>query len=355
MTIQTRGGDQLIVRKSGRAGRITMNNPKALNALTMEMSYGIEDALDAFRDDDGVDLVIIDAAGDRAFGAGGDVKELAIRGREGDVDFSRRFFGDEYLMNAALSGFAKPVVTMVDGIVMGGGVGVSGHGSHRIVSEKTVLAMPECGIGLIPDVGGTWLLSRGPGRVGEWLGLTGARIGAADAITAGFADVFVPSSEFPHLIEGLEATGDVSILEDAAQEPEPGEIPGLQAQIDRCFEGTDPEAIVARLQAEGEWGAKQAKAILRGCPLSVHCTLELLDRARKAGKIEDCLVQEYRFAARCIDEGEFLEGIRAQLIDKDRNPQWAAPNLGDVTSEKVASMLAPVPSGDWPDHLTQDA
>ena len=214
-----------------------------------------------------------------------------------------------------------------------------------------MLAMPECGIGLIPDVGGTWLLSRGPGRVGEWLGLTGARIGAADAIAAGFADIFVPSAEFPALIEGLEATGDVSILKDAARDPEPGEIPALQAAIDRCFAGTDPEAIVARLQDEGgDWAAKQAKAILRGCPLSVHCTLELLDRARKASKIEDCLVQEFRFAARCIEEGEFLEGIRAQLIDKDRNPQWAAPNLSDVSAEKVEAMLAPLPGGDWPEH-----
>ena len=348
MTIDTRGGELLIVRKAGRAGRITMNNPKALNALTMEMSYGLEDALDAFRDDEDVDLVVIDAEGDRAFGAGGDVKELAVRGRAGDADFSRTFFGDEYRMNAALANFEKPIVSMVDGIVMGGGVGVAGHCSHRIVSEKTMLAMPECGIGLIPDVGGTWLLARGPGRVGEWLGLTGARVGAADAIAAGFADTYVPSSEFPHLIEGLEATGDVTILGDAAREPEPGEIPALKGAIDRCFAGTDPEAILAALDAEGtEWAAKQAKAIRRGCPLSVHCTLELLDRARRASKIEDCLVEEFRFAARCIEEGEFLEGIRAQLIDKDRNPQWRWPNLSDIGPEKVASMLAPLPGGDW--------
>ena len=179
--IQTRGGDHLIVRRVGRAGRITMNNPKALNALTYEMSLGLEDAMDAWRGDDAVDLIVIDAAGDRAFGAGGDVKELYMRGKAGDSAYAAKFFGDEYRMNAALSTYAKPVVTMVDGIVMGGGVGVSGHGSHRVVSEKTVLAMPECAIGLVPDVGGTWLLARGPGRVGEWLGLTGARVGAADA------------------------------------------------------------------------------------------------------------------------------------------------------------------------------
>jgi enoyl-CoA hydratase len=345
--IQTRGGDALIVRRIGRAGRITMNNPKALNALTYEMSLGLEDAMDAWRNDPAVDLIVIDASGDRAFGAGGDVKELYSRGKAGDSAYARTFFGDEYRMNAALSTYAKPVVTMVDGIVMGGGVGVSGHGSHRVVSEKTVLAMPECAIGLVPDVGGTWLLARGPGRVGEWLGLTGARVGAADAIAAGFADSFVPSSAFPALIAALEATGDVNEIAIASASPAPGIIPALQAAIDRCFAGLDPVAILTRLDAEGaDWAASAAKAIRRSCPLSVWCTLELLDQGRAATDIRQALTNEFRFSARCTDEGEFLEGVRAQLVDKDRNPQWAAPALTDITPAKVAAMLAPLPGGD---------
>lgn len=345
--IQTRGGDHLIVRRIGRAGRITMNNPKALNALTYDMSLGLEDAMDAWRDDDAVDLIVIDAAGDRAFGAGGDVKELYTRGKAGDSAYAAKFFGDEYRMNAALSTYAKPVVTMVDGIVMGGGVGVSGHGSHRVVSEKTVLAMPECAIGLVPDVGGTWLLARGPGRVGEWLGLTGARVGAADAIEAGFADSFVPSDKFPALIAALESTGDVGEIAKAAATPEPGIIPGLRADIDRCFAGTDPIAILARLDAvDADWAKSAAKSIRRGCPLSVWCTLELLERARHARDIKEALMHEFRFSARCTDEGEFLEGVRAQLVDKDRNPQWAAASLSDITADKLTSMLAPLPGGD---------
>lgn len=345
--VKTRGGDHLIARRIGRAGRITMNNPKALNALTYDMSLGLEDAMDAWRHDPAVDLIVIDAAGDRAFGAGGDVKELYSRGKAGDSAYARTFFGDEYRMNAALSTYAKPVVTMVDGIVMGGGVGVSGHGSHRVVSEKTVLAMPECAIGLVPDVGGTWLLGRGPGRVGDWLGLTGARIGAADAITAGFADSFVLSADFPALIAALEETGDVAAIAAVAGTPEPGIIPGLRADIDRCFAGIDPVVIVARLEAENaDWAHAAAKAIARSCPLSVWCSLELLDRARRATDIREALMHEFRFSARCTDEGEFLEGVRAQLVDKDRNPQWAAPRLTDITPDKVASMLAPLPGGD---------
>jgi enoyl-CoA hydratase len=345
--IPTRGGDHLIVRRIGRAGRITMNNPKALNALTYDMSLGLEDAMDAWRNDPAVDLIVIDAAGDRAFGAGGDVKELYVRGKAGDSAYAAKFFGDEYRMNAALSTYDKPVVTMVDGIVMGGGVGVSGHGSHRVVSEKTVLAMPECAIGLVPDVGGTWLLARGPGRVGEWLGLTGARVGAADAIEAGFADSFVPSAAFPALIAALETTGDVAQIAKVAATPEAGIIPGLRAEIDRCFAGTDPVAILGRCDAaDADWARSAAKAIRRSCPLSVWCTLELLARGRQAKDIKEALMHEFRFSARCTDEGEFLEGVRAQLVDKDRNPQWAAAALTDITADKLASMLAPLPGGD---------
>jgi enoyl-CoA hydratase len=345
--IQTRGGDALIVRRIGRAGRITMNNPKALNALTYEMSLGLEDAMDAWRNDPAVDLIVIDASGDRAFGAGGDVKELYVRGKAGDSAYAAKFFGDEYRMNAALSTYAKPIVTMVDGIVMGGGVGVSGHGSHRVVSEKTVLAMPECAIGLVPDVGGTWLLARGPGRVGEWLGLTGARVGAADAILSGFADSFVSSADFPALIAALEETGEVAEIAKVAGDPAPGIIPGLRAEIDRCFAGVDPILIVRRLDAvDADWAKSAAKAIRRSCPLSIWCSLELLERARHATDIREALMHEFRFSARCTDEGEFLEGVRAQLVDKDRNPQWAAAELIDITPDKVASMLAPLPGGD---------
>jgi enoyl-CoA hydratase/carnithine racemase len=198
----------IAIRKEGRAGRITLARPRALNALTWEMCLAIEAALDGWRDDAEVALLVIDAEGERAFCAGGDVAAVHARAVAGDHDYGRRFWTDEYRMNAKLFNFPRPVASFMQGFVMGGGVGVGGHASHRVVGESAQVAMPECGIGLVPDVGGSLLLARAPGRLGEYLGVTGARMGPGDAIHAGFADYFVPEAAWEALKAELCATGD---------------------------------------------------------------------------------------------------------------------------------------------------
>jgi len=341
---------ELIVAVDRRAGRLTLNRPKALNAVTYAMVTEIENALLAWRDDPAVQLVVIDAAPGRAFAAGGDIRDLYDHGKAGDFAFGRRFWADEYRMNALIAGYPKPIVTLVDGIVMGGGVGVASHASHRVVSEKTMLAMPECGIGLIPDVGGTFRLARAPGRLGEYMALTGARIGAADALLTGFADFHVPSDRLAALTDRLAETGDpleiAGFATDPAAAEEPSVAPFLAAirpGIDESFSAPNPLAILAALRPRAEpWAQDAAKAIRRGAPLSVACALVAVREARKAERIEDALALEYRFSYRCSEEGEFLEGIRAAVVDKDRDPNWAIPRLEDVTPERVAAMLAPL-------------
>ncbi|MEM6441337.1 MAG: enoyl-CoA hydratase/isomerase family protein [Pseudomonadota bacterium] len=344
---------ELILRKDGRAGRITLNRPKALNAVTDGMVKGIAQALDEWEQDDEIALLVIDAAGDRAFAAGGDIKDLYEQGRAQNFWWGREFWANEYRMNARIASYPKPIVTVVDGIVMGGGVGVSAHASHRVVTEKTVLAMPECGIGLIPDVGGTFFLAYAPGRLGEFFGLTGTRMGAADAIHTGFADSYVPRIRIPKMIEQLCATGSTAVVAahvaDAMAIREPAVLPlgpVLRDKIDQAFQARYATEIVERLEAMGgEWAESTVKAIRRACPLSVACCLLAIRKARGMTRIEDALANEYRFAWRCSEEGEFLEGIRAAVVDKDRAPKWKLARLEDVTPERAQSMMAPL--GDY--------
>ena len=345
----------LLIATEGRAGRITMNRPKALNALSWDMSLALEKALNGWKDDDAVSLVVIDACEGRAFGAGGDIKKMWEHGSKGDYAYARGFWSDEYRMNALLRNYPKPIVSMVDGIVMGGGVGIASNCSHRVFSEKTLLAMPETGIGLLPDVGGTFILSRAPGRVGEYLGLTGTRIGVADAIFAGFADWFVPSAQLKALTEALCASGDVAEIQKFKRPPESAVNPevapfvaGLQAEIDEVFDGSTPMGIVETLQeTEADWAKDAAKAILRACPLSVASTLIAVRHSREMSTIEEALAEEYRFTYRSQEEGELNEGVRAQIVDKDRNPKWASPRLQDVWPDRAMAMLAPLGEHEW--------
>jgi enoyl-CoA hydratase len=344
---------ELLLRKDGRAGRITLNRPKALNAVTYGMVKGIAKALDEWEADDEVQLLVIDAAGDRAFAAGGDIKDLYEQGRAGNFRWGREFWADEYRMNARIASYPKPIVTIVDGIVMGGGVGVSAHASHRVVTERTVLAMPECGIGLIPDVGGTFFLAYAPGRLGEFFGLTGTRMGAADAIHTGFADSYVPRIRIPKMIEQLCATGSPAVVAAhvadalAIREPAVSPLgPVLRDKIDEAFQARYAVEIIERLEKMGgDWAESTVKAIRRACPLSVACCLLAVRKARGMTRIEDALANEYRFAWRCSEEGEFLEGIRAAVVDKDREPKWKLARLEDVTPERAQAMLAPL--GDY--------
>lgn len=335
--------DEIRIRIVGKVGRITLNRPKALNALTYDMAVAIEKALDEWTGGDEVEMIVIDAEGDRAFCAGGDIADLYASGKAGDFEFGRKFWADEYRLNAKIANCPIPYVAIMDGITMGGGVGISVHGSDRIVTERSMIAMPECGIGLVPDVGGSLTLSRAPGHLGEYLGLTGYRMGPGDAVLAGFGDVEVASADLPKLVKRLEETADLSVISEFAG---PADAPALAPHLDRidaCFSKASALECVQALEADGgEWETQTAKLIRRSCPLSIACAFEIIRRCRTLDTIEEVLALEYRFTARSMSHGEFVEGIRAQIIDKDRNPQWATPRLEDVTGEQIEAMLAPL-------------
>ncbi|MGR3378788.1 enoyl-CoA hydratase/isomerase family protein [Salipiger abyssi] len=327
----------------GRAGRITLTRPKALNALDHEMCLAIEAALDAWRDDPQVALVMIDAEGERAFCAGGDIAAVYRAGLAGDYEAGRAFWRDEYRMNAKLAEYPKPVISFLHGFVMGGGVGLGGHCSHRVVGESAQIAMPECGIGFVPDVGGSLLLARAPGGLGAYLGLTAARMGPGDALHAGFADCFIPESRWPALKQTLAETGDMAALDAAADTPPASPLAAAQPEIDTLFAAGPLVEIAARLeQAEGEIAAPARKAVARNSPLSMALTLEMLARLRaQDSDIRSALRQEYRVSHRAAEMGDFLEGVRAQIIDKDRNPRWRY-GLEEITPDLIAGILAPL-------------
>lgn len=334
--------DDLHLRVQGRAGRITLNRPQALNALTYEQANRIEKQLLAWAEDTSIALVIIDATGERAFCAGGDIQDLYARGCAGDYAFGRQFWADEYRLNALIWNYPKPYVAIMHGFVMGGGVGISALGSHRIVTDSTQLAMPECSIGLIPDVGGTMLLGCAPGRLGEYLGSTGSRMGPADAILATFADHYVPQDQLEALTEAL-CEESTYAIERFAMPPPPGMLAEMQPQIDAHFAGETAMDIIRALEFTGsDWAAKTLKAMRRNSPLSVAATIEAIHRARAYDRIELALALEYRFSYRAMEDGEFLEGVRAAVIDKDRKPDWSPSQLEDLSQIRVARMLQPL-------------
>ncbi len=329
------------IRKSGRAGRITLTRPKALNALSYDMCIAIEKAIDDWRDDPEVAVIVLDAVGEKAFCAGGDVAQLYETGKAGDFDFARRFWADEYRLNNKLHGYPKPVISFMQGFTMGGGVGIGCHGSHRVVGESSKIAMPECGIGLVPDVGGTLLLAQAPGRMGEYLGLTGARMGANDVLHAGFADYFIPEAKWPNLIAQLEENGDPFILDRAATTPPPSKLAEVQEEVDHLFNRESLSEINAALSmSDSDFAVGTLKTLRRNSPLSMACTLEMLRRLRGPGiGMVPALAQEYRFTARSLEKGDFIEGVRAAIIDKDRSPNWQHADW-NVPQTDIDAMLA---------------
>ena len=331
------------IRKKGRAGRITLTRARALNAMTYEMCLAIERAFDDWREDSEVEVVILDAEGERAFCSGGDIAELYATGTKGDYAYGRKFWADEYRLNHKIFSYPKPVVSFLQGFTMGGGVGIGCHGTHRIVGETSQIAMPECGIGLVPDVGGSLLLALAPGRLGEYLGLTTARMGPADAIHAGFADMFIPEQKWPQLIDTLARSGDTAVLDPAVEDAPAGTLKEAQTQIDALFAGEALENIRRTLAAEdSDLAQDAAKKMSRNSPLSMACTIEILHRLRgPSATMEKALDLEYRFTYRAMEDGDFLEGIRAAIIDKDRNPQWQFADR-DVPTAAVAKMLQPL-------------
>ena len=336
------------IRREGRAGRITMNRPAALNALTLPMVGEMWRALLAWQHDPAVALVILDGAGDRGLCAGGDVRALYDSRSEGS-GLAHRFWTEEYRLNALIGRYPKPFVALQDGIVMGGGIGLSGHARWRIVTERSHLAMPETTIGLIPDVGGTWLLSRAPGETGIYLGLMGARMNAADAICAGFSDAMVPAASLGALVADLAGSNRPvdAIIDGMKREPQPGELAKRRTEIDAAFRFDTVEAIRDALAAmPGEWAKEMLAALAPRSPLSMKATLAAIRGARRLGSLEEALNVEYRLTVRLFERGEFPEGVRALLVDKDRAPKWNPPRLEDVTPAMIAALMAPLPEGE---------
>jgi enoyl-CoA hydratase len=339
----------LIVRREGSAGIIRLNRPKALNAMTLEMSLGIDAALDQFEADPAVALVLLEGAGERGLCAGGDIRGLWESSKEGG-DLGKVFWRQEYVMNARIAKFPKPYVAFMDGLVMGGGVGLSAHSSHRVVTERTKLAMPEVGLGFFPDVGGTWLLSHSPGELGTYFGLTGQTMNGPDAIHARFADAVVPSAKWPALREaltkvraGVTSAEVKKLLDGFATGETAGPVAAMQATIDKWFAYDRMQDIVAALQRDGsELAQATLKTLSEKSPRGMVVTLKLLRLARTAKSLEECLVREYRAALQVFASDDFREGVRAAVIDKDRNPKWSPPRIEDVTPEMVAPYFAEI-------------
>ena len=329
------------IRVTARAGRITLDRPRALNALTYDQAMQIEAALDEWAEDDDVACLLIDAVGDKAFCAGGDLQALYDAASRGDHDYGRKFWRDEYRLNAKVYDFPKPYIALMQGFVMGGGVGISCHGSHRVVCETSRIAMPECGVGLVPDVGGSLLLARAPGRLGEYLGTTGTRMDASDAVLAGFADYYIPRDRWRTLTETVEETGDWSVIDAMALDPPDGRLMADRERIDRNFAG-ETAADILRGLGDDDWAETAAKAMRRGSPLSVACTVELVRRVRAFDHIRPALEMEYRFTSRSTSEGDFIEGIRALIVDKDNAPDWQHARIEDVTGIEISRMLMPL-------------
>lgn len=337
---------EVLIEKRDGLGLITLNRPKAINALSHPMALAILDALREWAGDDEVRAVVLTGAGERGLCAGGDI--VAIHGdakkavADGDSAAARadspsgKFWRDEYILNALIGRYPKPYVAVMDGIVMGGGVGLSGHASHRIVTERSKVGMPETGIGFIPDVGGTYLLAHAPGEIGTHIALTTARMSAGDAIAAGFADHFVPSDQIPALLEALHAN-DVDIA--IAKFAQPAPVSDFVAQrdwIDSCYNAGTVEEIVDRLQHDGRAETAEAAAgILSKSPAALKVTLRSLRNARTAANLEEALNEEYRVSVASLGTHDLVEGIRAQVVDKDRNPRWSPATLADVTGADV--------------------
>jgi len=339
--------DDIRFERHGAAGLITLNRPQALNAVTHAMVLELRAQLDAWADDPAITRVVIAAAGERAFSAGGDIRALYDLGKAGRHGEALQFWRDEYPLNVAIKNFRKPYVALIDGLVMGGGVGVSVHGSHRVAGDRFSFAMPEVGIGFFPDVGATWFLPRMPGELGAYCALTGERFGSGDAVAAGIATHRIASARFDALLDGLTGTVSVDALLAAFAEPAgDGVILARRGAIDRLFAGDRVEGILAALDreassanADAEWAAKTAATIRMKSPLSLKLALTQVRRG-KAWDFETCMHAEFRIVSRVIHGFDFYEGVRAVIVDKDNKPRWQPATLGEVSSAQVERHFA---------------
>ncbi|WP_374472675.1 enoyl-CoA hydratase/isomerase family protein [Phenylobacterium sp.] len=337
---------EVLVRVENGVGRLTLNRPKALHALTTNMCRLMIEALVAWRDDPAVTLVLIDHSGERGFCAGGDIRMLAESGA-GDGIAAREFFHTEYRLNHLLFGYPKPTVAVMDGITMGGGVGLSRPCRFRIATERTTFAMPETGIGLFPDVGGGWYLPRMPDNIGLWLALTGARIKAADCELVGVATDYIESRDVERFKAGVVA--DPAAMETLLTEleAEPGRPPlaAHQDEIRRVFGLGSVEAVVAALQAsDTDWAREQLKVLATKSPQTMKVAFRQLRLGREAADFAEHMALEYRIGARVVQRHDFIEGVRAVIVDKDNAPRWDPPTLEGVTEAMLDEIFAPLPS-----------
>lgn len=338
--------EEVLVDRRGALGHLILNRPRAINALTHGMVKTMAHALDEWERDDTVQTVLLSGAGERGLCAGGDIVGIYHDSRAGG-DATRQFWKDEYHLNARIANYPKPFVVFMDGVVLGGGIGISAHASVRVVTERTRFGMPEVGIGFAPDVGGAWLLSRAPGELGTHLGLTGGMGSGADAIGLGFADHYVPADWLPTLSTALESTPAHQAIATVATEPLAAPLLTQRAWIDECYAGNDAVVIVERLLASGLPEARTvADVIASKSPTGVSVTLEALRRAKRLTSLEEVLNQDYRVSTTFLEGTELAEGIRAQVIDKDRKPVWKPATLDQVTRADIETYFAPRGAGE---------
>lgn len=325
----------------GGIGRITLNRPKARNALNTGMVLAIKQQLDAWDLDPEVRAAVVVGAGDHGLCAGGDVRDMqasAIRGDDGAAEFFRA----EYQMNARIHQFAKPYISIMDGLAMGGGIGVSAHGSVRIVTERSLLAMPEVTIGICVDVGATWLLSRAPGQVGTFLALTGSTFGPGDAIYCGFADNFMPVADLANFLHRLETEPIESLLAEMCTPAPASALENMRSWIDECFAFDSVAQILQALDSNPSAEANATADLIRTkSPSAVAVTLEAVRRAASLTSVEEALEEEFAVSCYLMYDHDAIEGIRALIVDKDKNPQWQPPTNAGVTREYVEAAFAP--------------
>ena len=350
------GGADVVFERRGRLGVMTLNRPRAVNALTPGMVELILRQLTEWMADDAVATVLVQGAGERGLCAGGDIVAI-YRDMLHAGNATASFWQTEYRVNSLISRYPKPYVALMDGLVLGGGVGISAHGNVRVVTERTRMGMPETTIGFAPDVGGTFLLSRAPGETGTHAALTGAHLGAGDALFLGLADHYVPSDALPRLVAALENESPDDAVARYAEQPPPSVLAGQRDWIDACYGGDDAGDIVTRLRAwtgpGHEDAAAAAEAIEAKSPTSVKVTLAGLRRAAKL-TLDETLAQEYRAGIRFLQGPDFREGIRAQVVDKDRNPQWKPATLAEVLPGQVDRFFEPLEGGELDLRLLPD-
>lgn len=343
---------EILARVEGAVGHIVLNRPGALNALTLNMVRLIDQALTQFAQDERVRRVVVTGAGTKAFCAGGDIRWLYEQGKAGEFTRQRQFWQEEYILNARIKHFPKPFISLIDGICMGGGVGVSQHGTLRVISETYLFAMPEVAIGFVPDIGSSYFLPRLRDHFGIYAGVVGARVRAGDAIAFGLADYFVASEKMPELLARLISGQAIeAVIADLASAPPAGELAGRWAEVRACFEPAGGRQILARLEAVANNGSALANELLtelrKKSPFAVAVTAEELRRGAelaKAGQgLEAALQVEYRLVSRIVEEPDFYEGIRAVIVDRDQSPRWRHARIEDVPQAEVEAMFAALP------------